>query len=145
MIGKFNITATCVFAWLVVMIAGVQAGSEQNNPQSYKGYCQNDKGEMDWNCVCKDLCRNGEGGSLCNCDLPPLSREQASVHGKSTNGNDSPQNAASSASDRSVMRHYVSLLHSLTVRHKLFNINHFGVNPFDNKIQQLPRPVSNTL
>lgn len=25
-----------------------------------------------WKEVCKDLCKIGEGGVLCNCDLPPL-------------------------------------------------------------------------
>ncbi|XP_031619691.1 uncharacterized protein LOC116338511 [Contarinia nasturtii] len=27
----------------------------------------------DWNVVCIELCKKGEGGALCNCDLPPLS------------------------------------------------------------------------
>lgn len=26
----------------------------------------------DWHMVCMDLCKKGEGGILCNCDLPPL-------------------------------------------------------------------------
>lgn len=26
----------------------------------------------DWNRVCGQLCRNGSGGLLCNCDLPPF-------------------------------------------------------------------------
>lgn len=26
----------------------------------------------DWHMVCVDLCKKGEGGVLCNCDLPPL-------------------------------------------------------------------------
>lgn len=26
----------------------------------------------DWNKVCTQLCRNGSGGLLCNCDLPPF-------------------------------------------------------------------------
>jgi len=29
----------------------------------------------DWSAVCIDLCKKGEGGALCNCDLPPLSRK----------------------------------------------------------------------
>lgn len=31
--------------------------------------------EPDWSAVCMDLCKKGEGGALCNCDLPPLSRK----------------------------------------------------------------------
>lgn len=26
----------------------------------------------DWNELCQNLCRIGEGGALCNCDLPPF-------------------------------------------------------------------------
>ncbi|XP_055315804.1 uncharacterized protein LOC129575783 [Sitodiplosis mosellana] len=26
----------------------------------------------DWSVLCIDLCKKGEGGALCNCDLPPL-------------------------------------------------------------------------
>lgn len=26
----------------------------------------------DWNRICAGLCRNGSGGLLCNCDLPPF-------------------------------------------------------------------------
>jgi len=26
----------------------------------------------DWPTLCEALCRNGEGGSLCNCDIPPF-------------------------------------------------------------------------
>lgn len=26
----------------------------------------------DWNELCQELCRVGEGGKLCNCDLPPF-------------------------------------------------------------------------
>lgn len=26
----------------------------------------------DWSQLCEALCRNGEGGSLCNCDIPPF-------------------------------------------------------------------------
>lgn len=26
----------------------------------------------DWNRMCTTLCRNGSGGLLCNCDLPPF-------------------------------------------------------------------------
>ena len=26
----------------------------------------------DWNRLCAQLCRNGTGGLLCNCDLPPF-------------------------------------------------------------------------
>lgn len=29
-------------------------------------------GEVDWPCVCHDLCRKGVGGILCNCDLAPF-------------------------------------------------------------------------
>lgn len=27
----------------------------------------------DWSVLCIELCKKGEGGALCNCDLPPLS------------------------------------------------------------------------
>ena len=26
----------------------------------------------DWTGICQNLCRTGEGGALCNCDLPPF-------------------------------------------------------------------------
>lgn len=26
----------------------------------------------DWNKLCSQLCRNGQGGVFCNCDLPPF-------------------------------------------------------------------------
>jgi hypothetical protein len=31
-----------------------------------------DPEEPDWDKVCIDLCKIGEGGTLCNCDLPPF-------------------------------------------------------------------------
>lgn len=33
-----------------------------------------------WNAICKDLCREGNGGSLCNCEILPVAWIDALVN-----------------------------------------------------------------
>lgn len=56
------------------LIASTESPSPFTTIESTTSVDDHKATEPNWSEICKDFCNKGEGGSLCNCDLPPLSR-----------------------------------------------------------------------
>jgi hypothetical protein len=54
---------TITFIFLLSMLFVSSANAET---------CVDENGNLDVPCLCGILCKIGEGGSLCNCDIPPF-------------------------------------------------------------------------
>ncbi|EFX71459.1 hypothetical protein DAPPUDRAFT_308812 [Daphnia pulex] len=75
---KMKLTVSCVLvAFMSVMLVSVQANSIA--VRSIEGRAEvvtaaTTTTTRDWGQVCVDLCKTGDGGVLCNCELVPVRR-----------------------------------------------------------------------
>lgn len=68
----FNITIDGCSKCGVHQFAGIDKVISNSKVDQESSSTESSETEPDWDAICLHLCKIGEGGVLCNCDLPPF-------------------------------------------------------------------------